>query len=95
MKRRAKAAPRRKAAKRAEKPRHSRSTLEKLVADLVGRIDAQLEIAWSIAKVVGPTPQTIVCEFPMRRVVAQIIDRPGSLITHKHWTDFESNEVQS
>jgi hypothetical protein len=66
------------ATKRGELPRLSRALLEKSVADLEGRIGTLLEdanaIASAIAKVAAPTGQTLVSEWPMRRVIEIAMD---------------------
>ena len=62
----------RKSSQRASKetPRRlSRSTLKKLLQDLCGRLDKQVEIAEAIMKVAKPTGETLVGALPMLRVI--------------------------
>jgi hypothetical protein len=70
----AKAAPRRKATKRAELPSPSRSLREKLVADLVQRIGRQIEVANAIAKMIGPKGEDLVASVPKLTVLELALD---------------------
>jgi hypothetical protein len=77
-KRASKAAPRRKAAKNGEQPRLSRLMLEKFVADLVIRLEPQVEVAWAIAKVVGPKGEDLVAAVPKLTVLELALNAHAS-----------------
>jgi hypothetical protein len=61
-------------AKRVAPRRLPRSLLEKMVADLTGRIKEQRSVAEAITKVVAPNGQTLHGEWPMRRVIELALD---------------------